>query len=67
MKQKTKDWIAFVILTIQVIVGIFLIFGGVFRIKCDNYVSTVIIALGVFLLVGSGRKEISEIFSFFKK
>ena len=66
MKQKTKDWVAFGILIIQIMVGIFLIIYGVWKIKCDNYLSAVIIALGVFLLVGSGRKDIAKIFSLFK-
>lgn len=67
MKQKTKDIVALIILIIQVIMGIFLIIFGVYRVKCESYLSAAIIACGVFLLVGAGREEIAKIFNLFKK
>jgi nitrate reductase gamma subunit len=67
MKQKTKDIIALIILIIQIIGGIFLIIFGIYRVKCENYLSAAIIACGVFLLIGAGREDVAKIFNLFKK
>ena len=66
MKKNTKEVIGLVVLIIQLLFGIGLIAFGAFFLKCENYSSAIVVAIGAFLLVGSGRKEISEIFSLFK-
>lgn len=67
MKQKTKDIVALVILIIQVAFGSFLIILGAFGSNSKSYIGIFIITLGVFLLIGSGRKEVWDLFNLFKK
>ena len=66
MKKNTKEVIGLVVLIVQLLLGIGLIAFGAFFLKCENYTSLIMMAIGAFLLVGSGRKEISEMFSLFK-
>ncbi|MBS3145191.1 hypothetical protein J4414_00095 [Candidatus Woesearchaeota archaeon] len=66
MKKNTKETIGLIVLIIQLVAGIGLIIFGALFLKCENYTSLIMMAIGAFLLVGSGRKEISEMFSLFK-
>lgn len=63
MKKHTKDIIGLIVLIIQIILGSILILFGAFGEKCN----TILVLAGAFLLAGSGRKDVTDIFSLFKK